>query len=157
MEFLNESLVVAICFIIFLYLAYRPVRNAIFAALDARVEEIKRKLSETENLKKEAKLLLDEIQQEMEAFEERKKRILDSAHTSTQRLVDTKIKEAELMLSRKKNSAIKSIETQKDRASDQMRAEFTDAVLGTVRAYLDETKNNNTSDEEIITHFLKNR
>lgn len=154
-HFFDESFVVAVCFVIFIYLAYRPVKKAIIASLDARIDEIKAKLAETEELKKDAKLLLDEIKQEMEIFEERKKSILESADTSTQRLVETRTKEMELMLARKKDSAIKSIDNQKEKASDQMRAEFTDAVLKTVRTYLIETKNNSVSDEEIISHLLK--
>ena len=154
-HFFDESFVIAICFVVFIYLAYRPVKKAIVASLDARIDEIKTKLAETEELKRDAKLLLDEIKQEMQVFEERKKSILESADTSTQRLVETRTKEMELMLARKKDSAIKSIDNQKDKASDQMRAEFTDAVLKTVRTYLIETKNNSVSDEEIITNLLK--
>lgn len=154
-HFFDESLVIALCFVFFIYLAYRPVKKAIVASLDARIDEIKTKLAETEELKKDAKLLLDEIKQEMQVFEERKKSILESADTSTQRLVETRTREMELMLARKKDSAIKSIDNQKERASDQMRAEFTDAVLKTVRTYLIETKNNSVSDEEIISHLLK--
>lgn len=154
-HFFDESFVIALCFVFFIYLAYRPVKKAIVASLDARIDEIKTKLAETEELKKDAKLLLDEIKQEMQVFEERKKSILESADTSTQRLVETRTKEMELMLARKKDSAIKSIDNQKERASDQMRAEFTDAVLKTVRTYLIETKNNSVSDEEIISHLLK--
>ena len=154
-HFFDESFVIALCFVFFIYLAYRPVKKAIVASLDARIDEIKTKLAETEELKKDAKLLLDEIKQEMQVFEERKKSILKSADTSTQRLVETRTKEMELMLARKKESAIKSIDNQKERASDQMRAEFTDAVLKTVRTYLIETKKNSVSDEEIISHLLK--
>lgn len=154
-HFFDESFVIALCFVFFIYLAYRPVKKAIVASLDARIDEIKTKLAETEELKKDAKLLLDEIKQEMQVFEERKKSILESADTSTQRLVETRTKEMELMLARKKDSAIKSIDNQKERASDQMRAEFTDAVLKTVRTYLIETKNNSVFDEEIISHLLK--
>jgi F-type H+-transporting ATPase subunit b len=155
MHFFDESFVVAICFIIFLYFAYRPVKKAIIASLDSKINDIKSKLDETEKLKKEAKQLLDEIKQEIEVFEKRKESILESAKISTERLVDTRSKEIELMLARKKDSAIKSINNQKDKASGEMRAEFTDAVLNTVRAYLVETKNNSVSDEEILAHFTK--
>ncbi len=155
MHFFDESFVVAICFILFIYLAYKPVKKAIIASLDARIDEIKAKLTETEQVKKGAKQLLDEIKQEMEAFEARKESILESADTSTKRLVETRKKEMELMLARKKDSAIKSIDNKKDKASDEMRAEFTDAVLNTVRAYLVETKNNSVSDEEILSRFIK--
>lgn len=150
----DESLVFAICFIIFIYFAYRPIRKAIVTSLDARINEIKTKLTETEALKKEAKLLLDEIKQEMEVFEARKKTILESADISTQRLIETRKKEMELMLARKEDSAIKSIDNQKEKASDQVRAEFIESVTKTVRAYLIETKNNSVSDEEIIAHLI---
>ena len=88
-------------------------------------------------------------------FQERKKSILESADTSTERLVETRTREMELMLARKKDLAIKSIDNEKERASEQMRVEFIDAVLKTVTTYLIETKNNSVSDEEIISHFLK--
>ncbi len=155
MHFFDESFVVAICFIIFIYFAYKPVKKAIMASLDVRIDEIKTKLAETEKLKQDAKQLLDEIKQEMEIFEERKESILESADNSTKRLVEIRTKEMELMLARKKDSAIKSIDNQKDKVSDEMRAEFTDAVLNTVRTYLVETKNNSISDEEILSHFIK--
>ena len=154
-HFLDESFVVAVCFIIFIYLAYRPVKKAIVTSLDARINEIKQKLAETEKLKQDAKLMLSEIEQEMAEFEERKKEILESAKNSTQRLVETKAKEMDLLLARKKDSAIKSIENERVKASNTMRAEFTDTVLNTVRSYLVETKNNSTSDEEILNHFIK--
>jgi F-type H+-transporting ATPase subunit b len=154
-HFFDESLVVAVCFIIFIYFAYRPVKKAIVASLDARIEEIKAKLAETEQVKKDAKLLLEEIEQEMSAFQERKKSIMESAETSTERLVETRAKEMELMLARKKDSAIKSIDNQRVKASDAMRAEFTESVLNMVRTYLVETRNNDVSDEEILNHFIK--
>ena len=154
-HFFDESFVVALCFVFFIYFAYRPVKKAIVASLDARIDEIKTKLAETEELKKDAKLLLDEIKQEMQVFEERKSSILENADTVTQRLVEIRTKEMELMLARKKDLAIKSIDNQKERASDQMRIEFTDTVLKTVRTYLIETKNNAISDEKIISLLLK--
>lgn len=154
-NFFDESFVVAICFIIFIYLAYRPVKKAIVASLDARIDEIKAKLAETEKVKKDAKLLLEEIEQEMGNFEERKKTIIESAKTSTARLVETRAKEMDLMLARTKDSAIKSIENQRVKAGNAMRVEFTESVLNMVRTYLIETKNNSVSDEEILNHFIK--
>jgi F-type H+-transporting ATPase subunit b len=154
-NFFDESLVVAICFIIFMYLAYRPVKKAIMSSLDVRIKEIKEKLAETEQIKKDAKELLDEIEQEMESFEERKKSIVESSKKSTARLLETKSKEMDLMLSRTKDSATKYIDHQRVKAVDAMRAEFTESVLNIVRTYLVETKNNSVSDEEILKHFIK--
>jgi F-type H+-transporting ATPase subunit b len=154
MHSLDESFIIAICFVIFIYLAYRPVKKAIVSSLDKKIDEIKSKLTETENIKKEAKLLLEEIKQEMEHFEEQKKSILNSADISTKRLIELRTKEMELLLSKKKDSVIKSINNKKNKASEQMRIELTNAVLKTVTSYLTETKNNSVSDQKIISNLL---
>ena len=154
-SFLDESFVVAVCFIIFIYLAYRPIKKAIITSLDARIEDIKTKLAETEKVKKDAKLLLEEIEQEMEGFEQQKKDIVQNAEKSTAKLIEIRAKEMELILGRTRDSAIKSIDNQSIKSGDAMRIEFTNSVLNMVRTYLVETKNNSVSDEEILNHFLK--
>ena len=155
MHFFDASFVIAVCFVIFIYLAYRPVKKAILASLDARINEIKEKLSQAERLKKEAKSLLDEVEKELGRFEARKKDILASAQNSIERLVETKNKEIGLLLARKKDSAIKAIDNEREKASDSLKIEFTETVLNLVKSYLVQTKNNAVSDQEIIERFIK--
>ncbi len=154
-HFFDESFVIAVCFIIFIYLAYRPVKKAIIASLDARINEIKKKLAKAERLKEEAKNLLDEVEKELDEFEARKKDIITSAQNSIERFVETKNKEISLLLARKKDSAIKSIDNEREKASDSLKLEFTETVLNLVKNYLVQTKNNAVSDQEIIEHFIK--
>jgi F-type H+-transporting ATPase subunit b len=154
-EFLNAELIVAICFVIFVYLSYRPVKKAILAALDANIAEIKAKLAETEKIKKDAKKLLDEIEEEMKKFEKRKEHILENAKHSTERLIELREKEMDHKLARLKDSAIKHIETEKVRAGEKMKAEFIESVIDMVQSYLVETKNNSVSDEEIFKRLIK--
>ena len=155
MHFFDESFVVAVCFVIFVYLAYRPIKKAIIASLDARIEEIKQKLAQAEKLKADAKSLLDKVEKELGDFEVRKKDILESAQNSIERLVETRNKELSLLLARKKDSAIKAIDNEREKASDKLRSEFTETVLKLVKTYLTQTKNNDVSDQEIIERFLK--
>jgi len=155
MHFFDESFVVAVCFIIFVYLAYRPVKKAIIASLDARIEEIKGKLAQAEKLKEDAKSLLDEVEKELGGFEVRKKDILISAQNSIERLIETKNKEISLLLARKKDSAVKAIDNEREKASDSLKLEFTETVLNLVKSYLIQTKNNAVSDQEIIERFIK--
>ena len=154
-HFFDESFVIAVCFIIFIYLAYRPVKKAIIASLDARINEIKEKLAKAERLKEEAKNLLDEVEKELDEFEARKKDIITSAQNSIERLVETKNKEISLLLARKKDSAIKAIDNEREKASDSLKLEFTETVLNLVKNYLIQTKNNAVSDQEIIERFIK--
>lgn len=151
----DANLVIAICFILFLYLAYRPLRKTIINSLNSKIKQIEDKLTETAKLKKEAEELLFSIKQEMEKFEQKRENILANAKTSTENLIDTRIKESELMLNRKKDSAIKSIEYQKEKASEQMRSEFSEHLLKLVKTYLAETNNNQQSEEELIKYFIQ--
>lgn len=157
MHFMDESFWVAVSFVIFLYFAYKPIKKAIVASLDAKIEEIKKTLAEAEKLKEDAKILLDEVRDEVEDFEKRRKQILESADVSTERMVELRTKETQMLLARMKSSAIKTIENKKNIASAELRDEFIETVLSTVRTYLVETKNNNVSDEEIINSFMKKK
>jgi len=87
MHFFDENFWVAISFILFLYFAYKPVKKAIINSLDVKIDDIKQKFAESEKIKTEAKLLLEEIQKEMMNFEEYKKQIINKAKDSTEKLI----------------------------------------------------------------------
>ncbi len=157
MHFMDENFWVAIGFLIFLYFAYRPVRKAIINALDARINQIKQKLKETEKVRKEAKSLLDEIQTEIDGFERYKKQILKSAKKSTEILVEKQSKEMDLILSRKKQSVIKAIENKQHKIMHELKDSFINEVISLVRNYLVETNNNSVSDEEILKNFVDSK
>ncbi len=157
MHFMDENFWVAVSFLIFLYFAYKPVRNAIISSLDKKIEDIKKNLAESEKLKSDAKILLDEIQDEMNNFEKYKEHILQNAKSSTDRLIEQKSKEMDIFLSRKKDSALRMIENEQAKAADKLKGEFTEQVITIVRSYLIETKNNSVSDSEIVKKFITER
>lgn len=152
---MDESFWVAVSFVVFLYFAYRPIKKAIINSLDAKIKDIKESLAQTEKLKAEAKELLDEVQKEMDNFEQYRKNVLDNAKVSTEKLIEVKSKEMDLVLARKESSAKMLIENERAKASDSLKNEFTDTVINIVRNYLVQTKNNGVSDEEIINKFIK--
>lgn len=154
---LDENLIITISIAIFVYLGYRPIRKLIVSSLDHRINEIELKLRETENLKKDAQIILDKIKHEIAGFEDKKKSILESAHVSTERFITTKVKEIDIALARKQELAIKCISQNKVKTSKKMSTEFTNKVLKLVETYLAETKNNSVSDQQIIAHLLKIR
>jgi F-type H+-transporting ATPase subunit b len=157
MHFFDENFWVAISFILFLYFAYKPVKKAIINSLDAKIDDIKQKFAESEKIKTEAKLLLEEIQKEMMNFEEYKKQIISKATDSTEKLVEKRTKEMEIALDRKSKSANQIIENEKSKISEELKNEFTDSVINSVRNYLIESKNNSISDEEIIDKFINHK
>lgn len=155
MHIFDESFVIAICFVIFIYLAFRPVKKAIIASLDARIKEIKQTLSESEKVRSEAKQLLNSVEGELNNFEKKKTDLLANAQNSIERYVEIRNKEINDILERKKESAIKSIEHETHKASSRMQSEFTSEVLDLVKKYLAKTKNNGIDDKEILEHLYK--
>jgi F-type H+-transporting ATPase subunit b len=155
MHLMDESFWIAVSFVIFIYFAYKPVKKAIIASLDAKIEEIKKTLAETESLKNDAKLLLDQVKSEALTFEQKQKQMLESANSTISRFTELRSKEMELLLTRIQNGALESIENKKNIASAELRNEFIENVLLTVKAYLKDTKNNQVSDDEIIDHLIK--
>ncbi len=157
MHFFDENFWVAISFILFVYFAYKPVKKAIINSLDVKIDDIKQKFAESEKIKTEAKLLLEEIQKEMMNFEEYKKQIINKAKDSTEKLIKKRTKEMEIALDRKSKSANQIIENEKSKISEELKNEFTDSVINSVRNYLIESKNNSISDEEIIDKFINHK
>ena len=157
MHFFDENFWIAVSFVIFLYFAYKTIKKAIINSLDAKINEIKEKLAQTEKIKAETKLLLEATQKEMENFEEYKHQIINKAKISTEKLIEKRTKEMEIALTRKSEDDIKIIENEKSKISQQLRDEFTDTVINLVRSYLAKSKNNSVSDEEIINRFIKQK
>lgn len=155
MHFMDESFWIAVSFVVFLYFAYKPIKKAIINSLDARINEIKENLAQSERIKAEAKELLEEVQKELNNFEEYRKQVMHNAKISTEKLIETKTKEMDLVLARKEDSSKMLIENERAKASESLKDEFTDNVIKIVRGYMVKSKNNSVSDEEIINKFIK--
>ncbi len=151
----DESFVIAICFVVFVYIAYRPIKKAINNALNSKINDIKLQLEEAEALKKDAAALLKQAQQEIDSLEEKKQQLLKNAQESTDRMVSSRSKEIELMLERMEKTAHLSIENAKVRASKELSEEFTSKTLKLALSYLKETENNSVSDLQIMKNLKK--
>lgn len=154
MHFMDESFWIAVCFVIFIVLTYRPIKKAIINSLDSRIDEIKKNMEQTQKLRDDARIILEQIELEMKSFESREQAILESAESSTSRMVESKTKEIDMQISRMRDSAEKSIGTIKAKASRELKDEFTDHVMTLVRTYLAKSDNNSTGTEEIINNLI---
>lgn len=155
LHYFDESFIVAICFLIFVFWAYRPIKKAIVNSLDARIEEIKVTMHNAQKLRDDAKIILEQIKMEIEHLESRKQEIINSAEISTNYLIQTKSKEIDMQVHRMRDSAIKSIDSLKNNASKELQEEFTEHVMDLVQSYLKESDNNKTSNQEIVKLLLQ--
>ena len=87
---------VAVSFILFIAAIFNPVRKILTSSLDAQIKDIKNKIDEVENLKKEAQKALDELKERETKVEkeiqnlnlESEKRIAELKDISSSKLTD---------------------------------------------------------------------
>ena len=87
---------VAVSFILFIVAIFNPVRKILTSSLDAQIKDIKNKIDEVENLKKEAQKALDELRERESKVEkeiqnlklESEKRIAELNDISATKLTD---------------------------------------------------------------------
>ena len=87
---------VAVSFILFIVAIFNPVRKILTSSLDAQIKDIKNKIDEVENLKKEAQKALDELKERETKVEkeiqqlnlESEKRISELKDISASKLTD---------------------------------------------------------------------
>ncbi|MCP5369113.1 MAG: hypothetical protein H6909_00230 [Rickettsiaceae bacterium] len=152
-DIINEELIVAICFILFVFLVYRPIKKSILNVLEQKILEIKNHLHKTANIKEEAEKTLKLLESELKVFEQSKKNILLEAKHNIENSIALKNEEMKLLLARIENSALQNLQYQADQATENMKKQFIDKTINLVQNYLKETNNNSLTQEDIIKLF----
>lgn len=156
-QIFNESFIIAICFVMFLYIIFRPVKKTINTSLENKIVVIKDIVKETEESKNEAQRLLKKLQNDMKIFDEKRERLLKTAAMLTEDLVDSRSQEMYSYMNRSRDLALKSIEDKKNKVGESMKSELIQSTLLNVHEYLTKTENNNVSDGEIMENLVINK
>ena len=154
MHFIDERFWLALSFFIFIYLAYKPIKRAILNSLDAKIDAIKTRLTEAENLKKEAKLLLEKTEIQMNRLTILHQEMLHDAKIQTNQTIEEGTSEIENLLQRRRMEAINEIERQKLQACSKIQSEFSDKVIKTVTEYFKITEHESLSDTTIAKNLI---
>ncbi|WP_419234864.1 F0F1 ATP synthase subunit B [Rickettsia endosymbiont of Nabis limbatus] len=154
MHFLDESFWLAISFIIFVCLIYRPAKKAILKSLDTKILEVQERVLKAKKLKDDAKLLFEQTEEQIKNLEALQLQMTKENNEITEKIVQEKTKEIEEFLEHKKIETIKLIESQKLLASKELQDEFSDEVVKLVLEYFHSTKNNNLSETDIAKNLM---
>ena len=152
-DIINEELIVAICFVAFVFFAYRPIKKAVINALEQKISEIKDNLQKAETLKEEAKSTLELLAKELKNLEQSKTQLLLDAQHNIEHAINLKNEEMKLLFARIENSALQNLQYQADQATENMKKQFIDKTMTLVQNYLKETNNNALTQKEIIELF----
>ncbi|MFA1688778.1 F0F1 ATP synthase subunit B [Candidatus Rickettsia barbariae] len=140
MNFLDESFWLAVSFVIFLYLVYRPAKKAILNSLDTKILEVQEKVLQAEKLKEDAALLFKHTNAQIKKLETLRSQIIEDSNEVTKKIIQEKTKEIEEFLEHKKSDAIQLMQNQKSTASKKLHDEFCDEVIKLVSEYFQSVK-----------------
>lgn len=155
MEFLDERFWLAISFVTFIYIVYKPVKKAIIASLDKKIAAIKQELIETEALKKEAHNLLKETRHKVSELDTIKKYMIREAKIEAEQLIKKNDEELELFLRHKKAESLQFINHKKRLAFNKEKNEFIQSVVKLISQYFKDSDNSSMSDIEIVQKIRK--
>jgi F-type H+-transporting ATPase subunit b len=157
MNFLDESFWLAVSFIFFIYLIYRPTKKAILKSLDTKVLEIQEKVLKAEKLKDDAVLLFAQISEQIKKLEILRNKMLQEGEKHTEEIVKEKNKEIEELLEHKKVEVVKLVENQKNQASQALQVELCDQVIELALAYFQSSKSTDLLDSDIAKNLMNNQ
>jgi F-type H+-transporting ATPase subunit b len=151
---LDESLVVAISFFIFVALAYKPLARFLAKTLDARAERIEHELSEAIRLREEAAAMLSEYERKYREIEVESAAIMKHAEEAA----ETLRREAEITLKAsiesRMASANEKIRRAEERAMQDVQRQVVDVALEAARQIILD-KMQNEADDTLIQLVLQ--
>ena len=156
MEFFDEQFWLAVSFIVFILLAYRPLKNVILKSLDDKINAIKNQVFEAQKLKSDMAKLHDDISQKINQLGQLKETMLQEGKATTNKLIEKQALEIDHFLENKKQEAINIINNKKLLACQEVQAQFSDKIVALISAYLKE-QGDNLLDSEIAKKLMEQK
>ncbi|WP_341756054.1 MULTISPECIES: ATP F0F1 synthase subunit B [unclassified Candidatus Tisiphia] len=156
MQLFDEKFWLAICFLIFVYLVYRPIKNIILKSLDDKIIAIKNQVVEAQKLNEDMALLFEDAVKQIQQIEVLREEMLKDGRETANNLIEQQNVEIDKFLESKKLETIDLMNRQKLEASQILQSEFCDKMVELVAIYMKSTKNNGMSDSEIAKNLMGN-
>ncbi|MFP3018548.1 MAG: ATP F0F1 synthase subunit B [Candidatus Tisiphia sp.] len=156
MQLFDEKFWLAICFIIFVYLVYRPIKNIILKSLDDKITAIKDQVLEARKLNEDMTLLFEDAAVQIQQIEVLREKMIKDGKETANNIIKQQNEEFDKFLESKKLETIDLMNRQKLEASQMLQSEFCDKMLELVAIYMQSTKNDSISDSEIAKKLMRN-
>ena len=130
------ELMLLICLVILVVLVWKPLRNNVLGALDARAEKIRTDLDEAQRLHEEAKAMLAKYQRQLHEGEKLAGDILGQAETQRRRFEEKMRADYDLAVKRRTDLAMERIAQEEARAVQEVRGRAADLAIRATRRLL---------------------
>ena len=125
LSILNDATIwVAISFIIFILLIYKPIKSQISKGLDQKINELKLQITEAENLKKEAEDLFRLQQKKLSENEEKIKKLKIDTDNKVLRINESVDKEFKISSERRSKAFQTGLKQIEDKIRNDLKREI---------------------------------
>ena len=143
----DESFWVALAFVIFVALVYKPVSRVIAAALDGRADRISKELDEALRLKEEAQALLAEYQRDHRSATEEVEAIIQHAKDEAGRITKNAKDNLEKEVERRMDLVEQKIKQAEATVIQQLKDNAVDITTSAARTLILENLDKNLSEK----------
>lgn len=158
-HFFNESTIVAIATFLFVSVLYKPAKNSILSFLDNKIIETAAKIKEAEEMRKEAEVMLEQIQSELESAKVTAKEIINSAQEKSVQILEDAKNEFNKISQRKTELAMERISQQESSIIEEFKGEVLTKALNHVEEVLSKQLSSSAKDhllDSSINNLKKN-
>lgn len=136
MQFFNEQFWLAVSFLIFLYLVYKPIKNTVLKSLDDKIRLIKNQVLEARKLNDDMTSLYEDVVDQLSQLDQLKENMLKAGQDTANQIIEKRTKEIDHFLENKKQEVTKLINNQKLLACQEIQEEFSDKIVEVISIYL---------------------
>ncbi len=147
---LDEAAWLAICFVVFVVIGYRPIKRAILNFLDERIKQIRFDINAASAAKKNAAKELEELKEDLHLIEIHHAEAIKIAEIEIEKKFEERCIKFQKSIEYTRNSAKERIELMQKNAVVEIEKEFLDRVLHIVSNYFDK-KNSTVLDLAVVS------
>ena len=129
---------VAFVTIVFMILAFKPIKNALVGILDSRISDIKETLEEANRLKDEAKEILAQAERKLSKSEEDTKEIVSHAKEGSRNIIANTKSKLEKDVENRKKLAMQKIQSFEDNAVAEIKKSISGITIMSAQTVLEE-------------------
>lgn len=144
MDFHDPTFWVAVSFVLFVGLTFKPIKNALTGGLDARTDKIRQELEEAARLREEAQKMLADYKRKQSEMSREAEDLLEHAKVEAARLREQAEEDLQAAMKRREQAAVERISQAETKALEEVRnqaVEIAIAATGRIlRDSIDDTK-----------------
>lgn len=155
MYLFNEDFWLAISFLIFVYLAYHPIKDTVLKSLDQKILVIKQRVSESKKMTEDRELLFANAVNQIQKIDVLREEMLQKGQEATEVIIEAQNKEIVKFLENKKQNNNDLININNSKSAELLHTEFCNKIIKLAILYLRTTQNEGKLDMEIARQFIE--